>query len=77
MKDLLFLFLQLVGGVCLLGSVLSVIGIIWGKPMHLKGAAVPDDWRAAVSFLIVGVVCFAIVYLAGRKKKAASQNNPD
>ena len=77
MKDLFFLLLQIVGGVCLLGSVLSVIGIIWGKPMYLKGAEVPDDWRAAVSFLIAGAVCFGVVYLADRKKKAANQNSPD
>jgi hypothetical protein len=43
MKDLFFLLLQLVGGVCLLGFVLSVIGIIWGEPMNLKGAEVPND----------------------------------
>jgi membrane protein DedA with SNARE-associated domain len=69
MKNLLFLLLQIVGGVCALGGVLSVMGIIWGKPMHLKGAEVPDDWRAAVSFVIAAVICFGIVYLAERRKK--------
>lgn len=69
MKDLLFLLLQLIGGVCLVGAILSVIGIVWGKPMSLKGAEVPDDWRAAVSFVIASAICFGIVYLAGRTKK--------
>lgn len=77
MKDLFFLLLQLIGGVCLLGFFLSLLGILWGKPMRLKGAAVPDDWRAAVSFLIAGLICFAIVYLADSRKKAARHNSPD
>lgn len=77
MKDLFFLLLQLVGGVCLLGFVLSIIGILWGKPMSLKGAEVPNDWRAAVSFLIAGAICFAIVHFASGKKQPANQNNPD
>lgn len=74
MKDLFFLLLQLIGGVCLVGFVLSILGIFWGEPMNLKGAEVPDDWRAAVSFLVAGVVCFAIVYFASRKNR---QNSPD
>ena len=68
--NLLFLLLQIIGGVCGLGAVLSVIGIIWGKPMRLKGAEVPDDWRAAISFVIAAVVCFGIVYLVERRKKS-------
>jgi hypothetical protein len=72
MKDLFLLLLQLVGGVCGLGFVLSIIGMLWGKPMNLKGAEVPNDWRAAVSFLVASAVCFAIVYFVDRKKKAAS-----
>jgi len=71
MKDLFFLLLQIIGGVCGLGFLLSVIGIIWGKPMNLKGAEVPNDWRAAVSFLIASAICFGIVYLVDRKKKTA------
>ena len=71
MKDLLLLLLQLIGGVCAVGAILSVIGIIWGKPMSLKGAEVPNDWRAAVSFVIASAVCFGIVYLAGRNKEKA------
>ena len=73
MKDLLFLLLQLIGGVCAIGAILSVIGIIWGKPMNLKGAEVPNDWRAAVSFIVASAVCFGIVYLATRKTSGASQ----
>ena len=69
MKNLLFLLLQIVGGVCAIGAILSVIGIIWGKPMRLKGAEVPDDWRAALSFVIAAAVCFGIVYLVERRKK--------
>ena len=68
MKDLFLLLLQIIGGVCGIGAVLSVIGIVLGRPMHFKGAEVPDDWRAAVTFVIAAVVCFGIVYLAGRKK---------
>lgn len=77
MKDLFLLLLQLIGGVCGIGFVLSVIGILWGKPMNLKGAEVPADWRAAVSFLVAGAICFAIVHFAGRGKRPANQNNPD
>ena len=77
MKDLLLLLLQLIGAVCLLGFLLSILGILWGEPMNLKGAEVPDDWRAAASFLVAGAVCFAIVHLAGRKKTPADQNHPD
>ncbi len=78
MKELLFLALYVTGGVCLLGCVLSVMGIFWGKPMHLKlGAEVPADWRAAVSFFIVGAVCLAIVHFVDRKKIRVDQNNPD
>jgi len=75
MKDMLFLLLQLIGAVCLIGFVLSVLGILWGEPMNMKGAEVPDDWRAAVSFLVAGAVCFAIVHFGSRKKSV--QNNPD
>jgi len=68
MKDILILLVQLVGAVCLIGFILSVLGIIWGEPLRLKGAEVPDDWRAAVSFLVASGVCFGIAYLFGRKK---------
>ena len=74
MKDMLMLLLQLVGAVCLIGFSLSVQGIVWGEPFNLKGAEVPDDWRAAVSFLIASGVCFGIAYLFGWKKP---QNSPD
>ena len=68
MKELFFLLLQIVGGVCGLGAILSVIGIFWGKPMHLKGAEVPNDWLSALTFAIAAAICFGIVYLVGRKK---------
>ena len=70
MKDMLFLLLQIVSGVCLIGFILSVIGIIWGKPMYLKGAEVPADWRAAASFIGAAIILFGIVYLADRKKRS-------
>ena len=69
MKSLLLLVLQIVGFVCAIGFILSVIGIIWGKPMHLKGAEVPNDWRAAVSFLVAAAVIGGIFYLLDKKKK--------
>jgi hypothetical protein len=68
MKDLLLMLLQIIGFVCLIGFILSVIGIIWGQPMHLKGAEVPADWRAAVSFLVAAALIGGIFYLMGRKK---------
>ena len=77
MKDMLLLLLQIIGAVCLIGFILSVLGIVWGEPMNLKGAEVPDDWRAAVSFAIASAICFGIVYLATHKKMPAVQNNPD
>jgi hypothetical protein len=73
MKDLFFLLLQLIGGVCGIGAILSIIGIVWGKPMRMKGAEVPNDWRAAVAFVIAAAVCFGIVYLAGRRKGSEPQ----
>jgi len=69
-KSLLLLILQIVGFVCAIGFILSVIGIIWDKPMHLKGAEVPNDWRAAVSFLLAAAVIGGIFYLLDKKKKA-------
>ena len=75
MKDMFLLLLQLIGAVCLIGFILSILGILWGEPMNLKGAEVPDDWRAAVSFIIAAGICFGIVHLWDRKK--AGQNNPD
>jgi hypothetical protein len=71
MKDLLLLLLQIIAGVCLIGFILSVVGILWGKPMYLKGAEVPADWRAAVSFLVAAAIFGGIVYLWDRKKKSA------
>ena len=70
MKSLLLLILQIVGFVCAIGFILSVIGIIWDKPMHLKGAEVLNDWRAAVSFLLAAAVIGGIFYLLDKKKKA-------
>jgi ABC-type antimicrobial peptide transport system permease subunit len=70
MKDLLLMLLQITGVVCFIGFILSVIGILWGKPMYLKGTEVPADWRAAVSFLIAAAIIAGIFYLIGRKKKA-------
>ena len=68
MKDMLLLLLQIVAGVCLIGFILSVIGMLWGKPMSLKGAEVPADWRAALSFFVATAILGGIVYLAERKK---------
>ena len=68
MKDMLLLLLQIVAGVCLIGFILSVIGMLWGKPMSLKGAEVPADWRAAVSFFVAAAILGGIAYLADRKK---------
>jgi hypothetical protein len=38
--------------------------------MHLKGAEVPADWRAAVLFLLAAAFIGGIVYLVERKKRA-------
>ena len=70
MKNLLLLLLQIIGFVCAVGFILSVIGILWGKPMHLKGAEVPQDWRAAISFLVAAAVIGGIFYILDKKKKA-------
>jgi len=70
MKNLLLLLLQIIGFVCAVGFILSVIGILWGKPMHLKGAEVPADWRAAISFLVAASVIGGIFYILDKKKKA-------
>lgn len=64
------MLLQIIGFVCAVGFILSVIGILWGKPMHFKGAEVPADWRAAVSFLAAAAVIGGIFYFIDRKKKA-------
>jgi hypothetical protein len=70
MKNLLLLLLQIIGFVCAVGFILSVIGILWGKPMHLKGAEVTADWRAAISFLVAAAVIGGIFYILDKKKKA-------
>jgi len=38
--------------------------------MHLKGAEVPADWRAAISFLVAAAVIGGIFYILDKKKKA-------
>ena len=70
MKDLLLWLLQLIGIVCAIGFILSVIGIFLGHSLYFKGAEAPADWRAAVTFLIAAAVIGGIFYLIGKRKKA-------
>jgi putative exporter of polyketide antibiotics len=70
MKNLLLLVLQIVGMVCAIGFILSVIGIFLGRPLHFKGAEAPNDWRAAVTFLIAAAVIGGIFYLLGKRRKS-------
>jgi hypothetical protein len=69
MKDMLLLLLQIIGGVCALGFVGWIFNRFFGFSLGSKaGVVIPTEWEAGVSFFVVAVLCFAIVYFAGRKK---------
>jgi hypothetical protein len=68
MKDFLLMILQIVAVVCLLGVVFSLLNMAFGWHIGFKGAEVPADIRATISFLVVSAVCGGIVYLLGRRK---------
>ena len=72
MSFLLFL-IQLIGYVCGLGFFCWVMNRFFGFSLGAKGVVVPTEWEAGVTFFVVAVICFGIVYLAERKKKAAAK----
>jgi hypothetical protein len=47
----------------------SLANYFFGWHLSLKGAEVPDDPRAALVFLGIGVLCLAVSYLISRKPK--------
>lgn len=70
MKDLLLLLLQLIGAVCALAFVGWIFNRFFGWSLGSKaGVVIPTEWEAGVSFFVVAVACFAIVYFFGRQKK--------
>ena len=68
MKDLLLLVLQIIAFACVLGFIFSILNMLFGWHVGFKGAEVPADIRATISFAIAAAVCGGIVYFAGRKK---------
>lgn len=73
MKDLSLLLLQIIGFACFLGFVFWIFNRFLGFSMGFKGATVPKEWEAGISFLVVGAACFGIAYFFGRKKAAPKQ----
>jgi hypothetical protein len=68
MKDMIFLLLQLIGAVSLLGSIFALMNRLFGFSIGVKGTALPADFRAVAMLFGIAAVCGAIVYLFGRKK---------
>lgn len=68
MKDLLLLVLQIVVAACVAGLIGTLLNYFLGWHISYKGAELPADLRAAGLFVVLGGVCAAIVYLAGRRK---------
>jgi len=76
MKDLILMLLQLIGVVCFLGFIFSLLNIAFGWNIGFKGAAVPADIRATLSFLAVAGICAAVVYFWG-EGGANQEKSPD
>lgn len=74
MKDLFTILLQIVGFACLLGLVGWFLNYFFGFSVSFKGATVPTEPLAGLSFFVVGAVCFGLAYLLGRRRL---QNRPD
>lgn len=75
MKNITLLLLQIFAFVFSLAFVFSMLNYLLGWHLGMKGQEVPGDPRAALLFLGIGLVCGAVVYLAGRKKPVAIQNS--
>lgn len=70
MKDLIVLVLYLVEFACVLGFIFSLLNLVFGWELGFKGAAVPADIRATLSFAAVAAICGAIIYFWGSKRSA-------
>ena len=73
MKDFLLLLIQLVCYVCGLCFVGWILNRFFGFSVGSKGVVIPTEWEAGVSFFVAAVLCFAIVYFFGKKKKDGAQ----
>ena len=69
MKNLITLICQLVGVFLVLAFFFSLANYLFGWHLGLKGQEVPGDPRAAVLFLVVGLVFGGGAYLLGRSDK--------
>jgi hypothetical protein len=69
MKNLVILILHLVAALMGLAFIFALLNYFFGLHLGMKGQEVPDDPRAAFLFLGIGLVCGAIAYFGGRKKK--------
>lgn len=69
MKNFLLLLLQIVGFACGLGFVGWIFNRFFGFSVGAKGVVIPTEWEAGIAFLVVAVICFAIVYFVGRENK--------
>jgi len=70
MRDLALLLLRIIGGACSLGLFGWFVNRYFGWSVGSKynDFAIPTEWQAGLSFFIGAVVCFGIVWIAGRKK---------
>ena len=77
MKNLLLLLLQIIGFACTLGLIGFIFNRFFGFNVGFKGVKAPTEWEAGLSFLVVGALCFAIVYFFGRSKKADTSDGKE
>ena len=68
MKDFLLLILQIVVVACVAGLIGTLLNYFLGWHISYKGAELPADLGAAGLFVVLGGVCAAIVFLAGRTR---------
>jgi tellurite resistance protein TehA-like permease len=68
MKNLIALICQIVGLFLILAFFFSLANYLFGLHLGMKGAEVPADPRAAVSFLVIGLASGAIAYFLTRRR---------
>ena len=66
MKNLIALICQLVGLFLILAFFFSLANYLFGLHLGMKGQEVPADPRAAISFLVIGLMSGAIAYFLSK-----------
>jgi len=70
MKNMIALICQLVGFFLVLAFFFSLGNYFFGWHLGMKGQEVPGDPRAAIVFLVVGLVSIGAAYLLTRNRNA-------